>query len=95
MFVVLLKFSENREKASDFMAGHKKWIKRGFDDGVFILVGSIKPKGGGAILAHSVSVSELEARVKMDPFVIERVVEAEIIEIEPARVADDFGALLN
>src|SRR6516164_11817526 len=37
MFLVLLKFSSNKGRASQFMEGHKAWIKRGFDDGVFLL----------------------------------------------------------
>jgi hypothetical protein len=38
MFIVLLKFSGDKGKASQFMEDHKRWIKRGFDDGVFFLV---------------------------------------------------------
>ena len=37
MFVVLLRFSDNKDQASEFMEGHNAWIKRGFDDGVFLL----------------------------------------------------------
>ncbi len=40
MFVVLLKFSENRNRVADFMEGHKAWLKNGFDDGVFLLAGT-------------------------------------------------------
>ena len=47
MFVVLLKFSDNKGKASQLMEGHKEWIKRNFDDGVFLLVGSLQPNLGG------------------------------------------------
>ena len=32
MFVVLLKFAENRSKAPEFMEGHNAWLKAGFDD---------------------------------------------------------------
>ena len=46
MFVVLLKFAENKERAGEFMDGHKAWIARGFEDGVFLLVGSLKSSGG-------------------------------------------------
>ena len=35
MFFVLLRFSDNKGRATQFMEGHKEWIKRGFDDGVF------------------------------------------------------------
>ena len=43
MFVILLKLSENKSKASEFMDGHNEWIKQGFEDGVFFLVGSLQP----------------------------------------------------
>jgi len=55
VFVVLLKFSENKSKASEFMEAHNKWIKSGFDDGVFLLAGSLQPKLGGSVIANGVS----------------------------------------
>ncbi len=85
MFVVLLKFSKNKGQASQFMESHNAWLKRGFDDGVFLLAGTIQPKLGGGILAHGVSPSELYARVRDDPFVIHDVVNPEILEITPGR----------
>lgn len=53
MFIVLLKFSKNRDQAGEFKEGHMKWLKQGFD---------------------------------ADPFVVEKIVTAEVLEIEPARV---------
>ena len=47
MFVILLRFSANKGEAGKFIVGHQQWIKRGFDDGVFLLVGSLKPNAGG------------------------------------------------
>ena len=85
MFIVLLKFSDNKAKAGQFMEGHKEWIKRGFDDGVFLLVGSLQPNLGGGIMAHNTSLSELQSRVNTDPFVVEKVVSAEILEIAPSK----------
>jgi uncharacterized protein YciI len=85
MFIVLLKFADNKGQAGQFMEGHKAWIKRGFDDGVFLLVGSLQPNLGGGILAHNASLADLQSRVNDDPFVAENVVSAEILEITPAR----------
>jgi uncharacterized protein YciI len=85
MFIVLLKFSGNKAQAGQFMEGHKEWIKRGFDDGVFLLVGSLQPNLGGGIVAHNTSRSDLQNRVNADPFVAEDVVSAEILEITPSR----------
>jgi len=95
MFVVLLKFSNNRGQAGQFMEGHKAWIKRGFDDGVFLLVGSLQPNSGGGIVAHNTSLSELQSRVSDDPFVAEKVVSAEILEITPSKVDERLNFLLG
>ncbi|WP_226664737.1 YciI family protein [Microbulbifer aggregans] len=85
MYVVLLKFSENKSKAPEFMDGHNQWIKRGFDDGVFLLVGSLQPGLGGSVIAHNVSATDLQKIVNEDPFVVENIVNAEILEIDPKK----------
>jgi uncharacterized protein YciI len=85
MFVVLLRFSDNRARAGEFMEGHKAWIKRGFDDGVFLLTGSLQPNLGGGIIAHNTSLPALHDRVNADPFVAENIVRADIVEITPSR----------
>jgi len=95
MFVVLLRFSANKGEAGKFLAGHQQWIKRGFDDGVFLLVGSLKPNGGGGILAHNVSLPDLQNRVNDDPFVAEEIVSAEILEVAPAKADERLAFLLS
>lgn len=95
MFLVLLRFSDNRPQAGQFMAGHNAWLKRGFDDGVFLLAGSLQPGLGGGILAHNASLPALQARVNEDPFVAENVVRAEILEIAPARTDVRLDFLLT
>jgi uncharacterized protein YciI len=94
MFIVLLKFAD-KAKAGQFMEGHKEWLKRGFDDGVFLLAGSLQPNLGGGILAHNTTAAELEARVSVDPFVVEGVVTAEILEITPARAEERLRFLVG
>jgi uncharacterized protein YciI len=94
MFIILLRFSENKGKAGQFMERHEEWIKRGFDDGVFFVVGSLQPNSGGGILAHNTSRSDLQARVDQDPFVVENIVSAEILEIAPSMVAKPLDFLL-
>ncbi|RJQ49306.1 MAG: hypothetical protein C4528_00850 [Gammaproteobacteria bacterium] len=94
MFIVLLKFSDNKGKASQFMEGHKAWIKRGFDEGVFLLVGSLQPNLGGGIVAHNTSLSDLQSRVNTDPFVAEKVVKAEVLEIAPSMADARLNFLL-
>ena len=95
MFIVLLRFSDNKGNAGQFMEGHKEWIQRGFDDGVFLLVGSLQPNSGGGIVAHNTSQSDLQSRVTDDPFVAENVVSAEILEIAPSRTDQRLKFLLD
>jgi uncharacterized protein YciI len=94
MFIVLLRFSANKANAGQFMEGHKAWLKRGFDDGVFLLAGSLQPNLGGGILAYAASLAELQSRVRDDPFVAEDVVTPEIVEIAPSRADDRLSFLL-
>ncbi|MCB8819556.1 YciI family protein [Microvirga rosea] len=95
MFVVLLRFSANKAQAPQFMEGHKAWIRRGMEDGIFLVVGSLQPNAGGAILAHDTSLSELEARVNRDPFVVENIVSAEILEIATSLTDERLSFLVN
>lgn len=95
MYIVLLRFSDHKGKASQFMEGHKDWIKRGFDEGVFVLAGSLQPNLGGGIVAHNTSLSDLRKRVNSDPFVAENVVDAEILEITPSKADARLNFLLS
>ena len=95
MFIVLLKFSANKDQASQHLAAHKEWVKRGFDDGVFLLAGGLQPNLGGGIVAHNTSLAELQNRVNGDPFVAENVVMPEILEIDPSRADERLKFLLS
>ena len=95
MFIVLLRFSSNKALAPQFMEGHNAWIQRGLADGIFLVVGSLQPKAGGAILAHGTSLCDLQARVDADPLVEHNVVRAEILEISPARADERLSFLLD
>lgn len=92
MLIITLRFAD-KTKASQLMDGHNAWIKRGFDDGVFLLVGSLQPNAGGVILAHNATPEAIDARVQDDPFVAEGVVSAEILTIAPGRTDDRLAFL--
>jgi len=93
MFVVTLRFSTHRMQAPRWMDGHNAWIRRGFEDGVFLLAGSLSAGAGGAVLAHGLTRDALEQRLREDPFVAEGVVDAEIVEIAPGRTDDRLAFL--
>jgi len=95
MFIVLLKFSNNKAQAGQFMDGHNEWIKQGLDEEVFLMVGSLQPGLGGMVMAHNTTLADLKLRVDADPFVTEDVVVAEILEITPSKVDQRLEFLLN
>lgn len=94
MFVVFLRFSAGRDQAGQLMQAHKDWLKRGFDDGVFLLAGSLQPQAGGMILASGITRAQLEDRVSGDPFVMEDVVQAEIVAVTPSKADPRLEFLL-
>ena len=95
MFFVLLKFSDNKSQAPQFMESHNAWLKRGFDDGVFVLSGSLQPGLGGAIMARNTSLPALQSRLDDDPFVAHNVVRADILEIAPGKADPRLDFLLG
>jgi uncharacterized protein YciI len=94
MFMVLLKFGPGRAQAHQWMDEHKRWLQRGFDDGVFLLAGSLADAQGGAVLASRTDLDALTARVREDPFVVHGVVEADIHAITPSRVAPQLASCM-
>ena len=95
MFVIFLKFSDNKGNAGQFMEDHNSWIKNGIKDGIFLVVGSLQPSLGGGIIAHNVTLEDLQKRVNEDPFVAENVVTAEIHEISPAMTDERLSFLME
>lgn len=95
MFVVLLRFAEGRANAPQWMAGHQAWLQQGFDEGVFLLSGSLQPQQGGAVLVRQLSREALQQRVQEDPFVAQGVVTAEILDIAASRSDERLRFLLG
>lgn len=95
MFIVMLKFSENKSQSGEHMAGHNEWLESGFADGVFLMAGSLEPGLGGGILAHNTDREALQDRVSRDPFVAQDIVAAEIVEMTPKRVHERLQFMLE
>jgi len=94
MFIVFLKLTGDKSRIPDHMAAHKAWIGKGFNVGTFLAVGTLEPGLGGAIIAHEVKRDDLEAFLKLDPFVVEGIAEPEIHEVTPARTDDRLAFLM-
>nr|WP_137154636.1 YciI family protein [Rhizobium sp. FKL33] len=93
MFIILLKFTDNRARAKDLMDGHNDWLRRGFDQGLLLMAGSLQPGLGGAVIAVGGDRAAIEAFVAEDPFVAEGVVAADIHEVAPKRLDERLAFL--
>jgi uncharacterized protein YciI len=76
------------------MTAHDEWIRRGLDEGVFLLVASLQPGLGGAVVAHNTTRAALLERVHRDPFVAHDVVTAELLELSPSKADPRMAFLL-
>lgn len=95
MFIVNLKFDQNKSNAAAFADDHEFWLEQGFKEGVFVLAGSLVPGIGFCLLAHNTSRASLEERIMRDPFVEEKVVSYELTEFAPAQADDKLKHLIG
>jgi uncharacterized protein YciI len=95
MFIVLLKFSDQRSRAAEWMQAHQAWLQKGFDEGVFLASGSLAEKQGGCILAQGADLNGLQHRLADDPFVAHGVVRAEVIEAGISKAHPALAGLLG
>lgn len=94
MFLVLLRFSNGKSRAGELLGAHNEWLKRGFEERVFLLAGSLQPGLGGAVLVEGLARAELEERLHRDPFVAHDVVTAELLEVSPSKADPRLAFLL-
>lgn len=94
-FAILLEFASNRSAAPSHMDGHNAWLRRGFEDGTFLVSGSLKPGRGGFVLARGTSLEAIQQRVAEDPFVTHDVVQPTVLEFEAKRAVPELQSLVG
>jgi uncharacterized protein YciI len=61
---------------------HNEWVKKYFENGLFLIAGPKTDKTGGVIITKPINKSDLEKILITDPYITEDVAEYEIIEFE-------------
>ncbi len=87
MYIVTLTYLKPVEEVDALMAGHVAWLKRHYDDGLFIASGRRVPRTGGVILARSGDAGALQAALDADPFVIHGAARCDVVEFTPSMTA--------
>jgi len=95
VFIVFLKFTEQKVRARELMSGHNAWLNDGMERGLFLLAGGLQPQAGGCIIAHNIDRGGLDQLIAQDPFVEHKVVQADVFEISPSMVAEPLKFLLS
>jgi uncharacterized protein YciI len=88
MFIVLLTYTKPLDEVDRHLAAHRAWVKKGFEEGVFVLSGGQHPRTGGALLALGGDRATIQTRVDHDPFLEAGVATAQLIEVIPSTLDD-------
>lgn len=91
VFVIKLTYVKPVDEVDRFLSDHKAWVKKGFDEGVFLLSGGLRPRTGGLLLALGNDRGAIETRVSQDPFIVNSVASACIMEVMPSSLDERLG----
>jgi uncharacterized protein YciI len=92
--LILLDYVAPLDEVDVHMANHVAWLKRGFDEGVFLIAGRQDPRGGGVIVTRG-HRPQAEALAASDPFVTSGVATAQVIAFNASFAAPEIAALLT
>lgn len=94
MYVVSLSYRVPQDIVDFHNDAHIAWLKKAFDDGVFIAAGRKVPRTGGMLLSRA-DRATLDASLAQDPFYSNGVADFDVVEFHAARVAPGFENLLD
>ena len=95
MFIVSLTYTASLAEIDAHLFSHLEWLKKYYDQDVFILSGRKDPPSGGIIVATGIDRKGLEEILKEDPFVVANITDYEIIEFTPRMTAKALEFLKN
>lgn len=94
LYIAVLSYVKPLSEVDALLPAHVEWLRKGYDDGIFILSGRRNPRTGGVILARGSSIEEIQARMKEDPLQHQGLATLEIMPFEPTMSAEDLQHLL-
>jgi len=93
MFIVLLNYTAPAEEIENHRVAHREWVDARFNEGVFIASGRLTSSTGGVILAHGISIENLEALMATDPFTVNNLIRVEILDVDLRRTTRSLAFL--
>lgn len=95
MFIINLNYVVSLEELDTHMAAHVKYLQHYYKQNVFVASGRKVPRTGGIILAIANSIEEIEAIIREDPFIKNKVAEFTITEFLTSQYHLDLKNILK
>jgi len=95
MYLLNVSFSQNPAQVEPQKEAHGAWVKKYFDEGIFLLAGPKKSGLGGAILVKSMDKSQLMKILSEDSYVIADVADYQIVDFDAKLSAKGLESLIN
>ncbi len=95
MFIVNLNYIVPLDQLDAHMADHVKFLKKYYEENVFLASGRKVPRTGGIILALTKSKDEVERIIKQDPFYKHKLAEFSVTEFLTSQVHPELKKLIG
>lgn len=94
MYLLLLNYIAPVEKIDSILEDHRIFLDKYYSMNKFVCSGRRNPRTGGVILCNASNRDEINKIINEDPFLINKVVEYEVIEFIPTKYTEGFEAFL-
>lgn len=95
MYILNVCYSKLPEQIAPHIDTHNVWVKKYFNEGVFLSAGPKKSKLGGVILVKSIEKDKLMKILAQDSYVQADVADYQIIEVDFKLAATDLENLIG
>lgn len=95
MFVIELIYKVDLDQIDAHMKAHMAYLRQHYAAGTFVVSGRKIPRDGGIILAVGDDEERIEAVVREDPFVREKLADYRIIHFRASQRAKNADSLLG
>jgi uncharacterized protein YciI len=95
VFVVILTYTKPLDLVDSHLEAHVEFLKKSYEENVFIASGRQVPRTGGVILARAASMEALQQVLSNDPFYKNGVADYRIIEFTASMAAPEFQGLVG
>lgn len=95
LFALTLTYIKPLTEIDRLLDGHRLYLKRYYEQGVFLVSGAQEPRVGGFILARAASKAQVERLIQDDPFLSEGAAQYTIVEFRPGSFAPGLEQFLR